>query len=120
MTRTRTFRARTAAFAAIASLSLIAAACGNDDDNSGSEPAATEAAGTIEPMATEPMATEPMSTEPMATDSMTSDGGDMMGATARRADRCQPTVRAASPGWPTTRPPPLPATTLSCRRSSPR
>lgn len=65
--RTRTSRARTAALAAIASLSLIAAACGGDDDD----------AADTSPAATEPMMTEPMGTMPMGTD-----GGDtdMMGA----------------------------------------
>jgi transforming growth factor-beta-induced protein len=75
--RTRTSRARVAALAAIASLSLVAAACGSDDDDAaGSTPAATDA-GTE---ATTPMGTDSMTTEPMGTEPMSTDGGDMMGA----------------------------------------
>lgn len=57
--------------AAVAALSLVAAACGDDNDDS---PAATGAptteSMTTEPMSTEPMSTEPMSSEPMTTESM--------------------------------------------------
>ncbi|CAN5820919.1 hypothetical protein BH18ACT2_BH18ACT2_05920 [soil metagenome] len=72
----RTRRTRTAAFAAIASLSLVAAACGSDDNDS----AATTAAGgdtatTMESMTSEPMTTEMEDMESMP---MTSDGEMMM------------------------------------------
>ncbi len=77
----RTRRTRTAAFAAIASLSLVAAACGSDDNDS----AATTAAGgdtatTMESMTSEPMTSEPMTTEmeDMESMPMTSDGEMMM------------------------------------------
>ncbi len=85
----RTRRTRTAAFAAIASLSLVAAACGSDDNDSSATTAAaggaatTAAAGgdtatTMESMTTEPMGSEPMSTEDMGSMPMTSDGEMMM------------------------------------------
>jgi uncharacterized surface protein with fasciclin (FAS1) repeats len=68
----RTSRPRAGVLAAVASLSLLAAACGDDD--AAETPAATEPMTTepmtTEPMATEPMATEPMTTEPMATEAM--------------------------------------------------
>jgi uncharacterized surface protein with fasciclin (FAS1) repeats len=50
-----TRRIRTSAFAALAALTFVAAACGSDDDDS-AEPAA--------PAATEPMTTQPMATTP--------------------------------------------------------
>ena len=69
--RTRHSRARAAALAAIASLTLAATACGSDDDDAaaGNAPAAADDA-------TE--ATTSMGSEPMTTDSMTTEGGDMM------------------------------------------
>jgi transforming growth factor-beta-induced protein len=55
----RNARIRTGALAALAALSLVAAACGDDDDAVSTEaPAATDAAAGTEPMATEPMTTE--------------------------------------------------------------
>ena len=61
----RTRRLRGAAVTAVAALSLVAAACGNDnDDPAAAAPAATESDAT-DPMATEPME-ESMTTEPMA------------------------------------------------------
>ncbi|HWM19932.1 MAG TPA: BMP family ABC transporter substrate-binding protein [Ilumatobacteraceae bacterium] len=54
--------------AAIAALSLIAAACGDDDEESTTtEPSSTEPAST-EPSSTEPVSTEPASTEPASTE----------------------------------------------------
>ena len=59
-------KSRTIRIAAlVAAASLIAAACGSDDD---AEPAATEAATGTESAATEPAGTEPADTEPAATD----------------------------------------------------
>ena len=57
--RTRRTRTRNSAFAALAALTFVAAACGGDED-SADDPAPTAA----EPMTTEPMTTEPMATTP--------------------------------------------------------
>ena len=56
--RTRRTRTRNSAFAALAALTFVAAACGGDDEDSADETA---------PAATEPMTTDPMTTQPMAT-----------------------------------------------------
>jgi uncharacterized surface protein with fasciclin (FAS1) repeats len=62
---TRRTRARFAALGAVAALSLMTAACGDDDDDATAEaPAATDAPAATEPMTTEPMTTEP--SQPMA------------------------------------------------------
>jgi len=71
MKRTRT---RTGAIAAVASLSLLAAACGDDGDDTAAGSAGSEAPAGDESTAaemTEPMTIEPMTTEPMATEPMT-------------------------------------------------
>ena len=60
-------RTRARTLAAVAAISLMAAACGGDDDDT----ASTDAPAATEPMTTQPMATEPMTTEPMTTEAMT-------------------------------------------------
>jgi len=79
--RTRHSRARAAALAAIATLTLAATACGSDEDDAAAttSPAAAEdttAMGT-EPMSTDTMTTDSMTTEPMTSAPMTA-GGAMM------------------------------------------
>ena len=59
-------RLRSAAVAAVATLSLVAAACGGDDSDEPAAAAAPAEAATTEPMAEQPMTTEPMTSEPMA------------------------------------------------------
>ena len=60
--RTRRTRTRNGAFAALAALTLVAAACGGDDDDAelGRRRPTADAAAEREPMTTEPMTTEPM------------------------------------------------------------
>ena len=57
---------------ALASLSLVAAACGSDDNDATADdaPAATESMTTEAPMATEPMTTEPMEEMTPTTEAM--------------------------------------------------
>lgn len=81
----RTSRTRLSAIAAVAALSLFAAACGDDGDDAATTdaPTATEAGGDdtmgSEPMGTEPMGSEPMGTDPMGSEPMgTDDGGTAM------------------------------------------
>ena len=62
-------RTRARTLAAVAAISLMAAACGGDDDDT----ASTDAPAATEPMTTQPMATEPMTTEPMTTEAMTTE-----------------------------------------------
>jgi uncharacterized surface protein with fasciclin (FAS1) repeats len=66
----RRHRTRNTAFAALAALTFVAAACGSDDDDAATTDA--PAAATVAPAASEPMTTEPMTTE-MTTDTMTDD-----------------------------------------------
>jgi transforming growth factor-beta-induced protein len=66
-------RARTVALAGIATLTLLAAACGSDDNDA--TPATTGAAAAA-PSATTPMSSTPMSSDPMT--SMPASGAAMM------------------------------------------
>lgn len=74
--RIRRTRARIATLAAVASLTLVAAACGSDDDDS----AATDApaAATEAPMATDDMGSMPMGTDDMGSMPMGTDDAMMM------------------------------------------
>ena len=72
----RRHRTRNAAFAALAALTFVAAACGSDDDDavtSDAPAAATEAPAASEPMTTEPMTTEMTDDTMMTEDTMASD-----------------------------------------------
>src|SRR5215207_1094300 len=77
----RTRRIRTGAVAAIAGLTLVAAACGSDNSDSNSSATTSaaapttvpESATTMAPETTESMSTEPMTTESMTTESMAAD-----------------------------------------------
>ncbi len=68
-------RTRTLLFGLLAAVALVAAACGDDEDDAAEAPAATTTAApeAEEPMAEEPMADEEMADEPMAEDDMADD-----------------------------------------------
>ncbi|MET0460077.1 MAG: fasciclin domain-containing protein [Ilumatobacteraceae bacterium] len=71
----RRHRTRNAAFAALAALTFVSAACGSDDDDAAANaPAATEAPAADEAMTTEPMTTEMTDETMMSDDTMASDG----------------------------------------------
>ena len=85
----RRHRTRNSAFAALAALTFVSAACGSDDDDAAADaPAATEAPAADEPMTTE-MTDDTMMTEDtmasddsmMTEDTMASDGTMAAGAT---------------------------------------
>jgi len=72
----RRHRTRNSAFAALAALTFVAAACGDDGDDAATTDApaaATEAPAASEPMTTEPMTTEMTDDTMMTEDTMASD-----------------------------------------------